>query len=384
MFAPRPAILLAALLPLAACGGGIHKRWTFEQAFPDPNELITTQDPFAAHKKLSDTELPRTREHGDRLLELLRARPEITAAHLVLLTRAIGHESHSICHTDKGSFGWGKRGAGEGAATIEILLNEGLPKIRTIDRRWYGELLGSTQTDPTLLRYLDKYHAQMDDGSDTALLEILQSMPGSPATTPLILALRERGQADDKRCWYAYSYLSFDDDRIALLRALLDRGVAVDNQKLLQAMRAFSFDSGREQAFALLVQKAPALQFEDAKAVVAMFSFDEGKQRACASLAKATTIRVGEGELAELVRLFSFDGDRNRCVLALAAHLHGPSTLTDARAILTAFSFDDDRLAAVKVLAPRWQQLAKEDQKALLATFSFDSSRGRASALLLQ
>ncbi len=377
----RPAALLT-LLALTACGGGIHKRWTFHEAFPDPTELVTTQDPAAAHKRLADTELPRTRAHDDRLLELLRTRTEITAAHLVLLTRAVGHENHSVCHTDRGMFCWGDRAKGEAAATIELLLNEGLPKITTIDRRWYAELIGCTQTDPTLLRYLDRFHAQMDDGSEAALIDILKGMPGSPATTPLILALRERGQADDNRCWIAFSYLSFDDDRLDLLRAMVGSGIDVQGERLLQAMRAFSFDSGREAAFAMLVQKAPSLQFADAKAVVAMFSFDEGKQKACAALAKATAIQVTEAQLAELLRMFSFDSDRAACVRSLAAHLHGTSTALDARAILSTFSFDSDRLAATRALAGRWRHFPQEERRTITATFSFDSSKKEASRLL--
>jgi hypothetical protein len=378
-----PAVLLT-LIGLAACGGGIHKRFTFEQAVTDPQDLVTTADPAAMRSRLAATDLPRTREHEERIEALLRSRSEISAAHLALLASAIGHEHTSLYSDDKGRWTWGTRGRSEGSAAVERILNDGLPKITTIDRHWYGQLLGLTHSDATLQRYVERFHQGLDDGSQHALFAILDGMPGSPAMVPFAVTLRDIGKADDARCWVMFQRLSFDDDRVALLRALLPKGFEVDRERLLAGVGQGSFDEGRRQLLELLAEKAPPLAPADAKAVVAMFSFDDGRGKACATLARSPAMHLGEATLAELLDCFSFDGGRLACVRALAPLLQGAPDGAGARRLLGAFSFDNDRLAAVRILAPRWQSLPPSERTALTATFSFDSGTKSATDLLMR
>lgn len=374
--------MLLALAFAAACSFSAPTGVPFEQAFPDPSELVTTTDPAAVHTRLGTTALPTTRAHHDRLVALLRSRNELTAAQLALLARAAGHgDYHSMTATNVGTWHWPERGEGACSATIDQLLSEGLPKVSAVDRRWYGELIGLTQNDLSTRAYIEALHARVDDGSPEALREILGGMPGSPATVAFLRLLATSGKLDEARGWVAFDAMSFDEQRCSVLGLQLERGAAVDGKRLVATMRAFTFDDARRSGFELLLGKANDVDFADVEAAIGTFTFDDGKRAAAAALAK-TTRSLTDADLVTLVRMFTFDEGRGACVSALAGRLTGDPDAASASALLRAFTFDDQRLATTRVLASRWQRLSAVERKRLGQTFTFDESRDRAIALL--
>ncbi|MFY9343910.1 MAG: DUF4476 domain-containing protein [Planctomycetota bacterium] len=374
-----------ATLALAACSIGQPSGQPFDQAFPDPGELVTTADPAAVHKRLADTAVPDSAAHRERLAALLAARSELTGAHLALLARAAMHSTRSMCSTGNGTWRWCARGEGAQAAAIDRLLLDGLGRVTTVDRRWYGELIGLSQSDATLRALFDRFHARVDDGSTPALTAILRGMPGSPATRPFVDQLFAAGKlADPERAWAVLAAVDFDDDRTAVLAALVTHGVAITGDRLVAAMKLFSFDDGRTQAFALLAAKADALSFDQGRAAIATFSFDDGRQAAAATFGKRADLALTDDQLVTLARMFSFDDGRAGCVRALAARLTGEPDAAAARALLSTFSFDDGRLSTVKAMARRWNLLTADERRGLLAAFSFDSNRTQALPLLMK
>ena len=378
-------LTIAAALALTACNVGGRQGPPFAEAFPDATLLVTTSDPLAVRLQLDTVQLPATTAHNDRLLELLRSQTQISAAHLSLLTRAVATENHIVCSTGTRQWCYGTRGRGQHAAVIDQLLTEGADKISNIDRQWFGELIGVSQSDATLRLYVDRFLARVDDGSDQALTEMLAAMPGSPTTMPFLVEhLAPQGRLDGERGWLTFATLSFDSDRTALLRALAARKLPIDGDRLVRVMKAYSFDAGREEAFALLVAAASPLDDGHTRAAIATFSFDSGRAAACAALGRQDTVHITESQLAALMRPFSFDSGRLQCVQTLAGRVFGESTIADAKAILRTFSFDSDRVQATKVMAARWQQLPLTDRLELLDTFTFESGKNKGTSLLMK
>ena len=377
---PRVAFpFFAACLATAACSSSPRQ---FQDAFPDATVLLTTTDPEAVRAQLLEVQAPSTSEHHELLLGLLRGQQRIRAANLVLLARAVDMPTHSTHHTNAGRWQWARPGEGD-AKFLDALLSEGLDHIGEIDRRWFGELIGLQQQKATLQRYCAHFLAQLDDGSATALQQMLGGMPGSPMVTPFVLdVIAKQGKLDEARMWVAFDAVSFDANRLELLRGLLDRGLAIDDAQLVRIMQTFSFDEARADAFLLLAPKVPALSTERAHEAVATFSFDSGRQTAFAELGKHGSVQITDAQLVTLTALCSFDSGRIECVKSLRSRLVGTPNAVDAQALLATFSFDSDRVHAVEVMAPRWRQLGKPAREGLLGTFSFDSSRREAGALL--
>lgn len=374
--------LALSLLLLAACT--TRQGLPFDEVFPDPGVLVTTNDPASVRAKLDGVQLPETRAHHDRLLALLRGRDRLTAAHLVLLTQAVATPNRSVVVADgKRVWRYGARGQGEFAPVIDQLLVEGIDKVTDVDRRWLGELLGVSQSDATLRRYADRFLPQVDDGSPQALGEILDGMPGSPAAIPFLVGyLAPKGGLDGERGWSAFARMQFDDQRTAVLDAVLARQAAIDGERMVAVMKAFSFDSGRERAFAQLAVKTQPLPVGAAKEAVATFSFDSGRDAAFAALGKQAGVRLNDGHLTEFVQMCAFDSGKLQCVKSLKPRLDGAPDAAAAKALLAAFSFDSDRQGAVAVMRERWSRLTAGEREALLATFSFDSNREAAARLL--
>lgn len=378
-----PTVL--AMAAFAACRVSVRQGPPFDEAFPDASVLITTSDPAAVRAKLATVQIPATREHHDRLLELLRSQPRIRAAHLALLAHAVATSSNHVTVNGAEVHVYGQRGRGDFAPVIEQLLTEGIERVTDVDRRWFGELIGVTQSDATMRLWVDRFLAQVDDGSPQALGEMLDGMPGSPATVPFLVGeLAPKGRLDGERGWLAFARVSFDSERTALLDAIVSRGGAIDGDRMVAAMRAFSFDSGREHAFALLAGKAQPLSIEHVQASLATFSFDSGRDAAFAVLGKQSSVHLTDRHLVDLVRMCSFDSAKRKCVEALGPRLEGAPNGADAVALLAAFSFDSDRQQAVAAMGARWAQLTAAERERLLATFSFESNRANAAKLLRQ
>jgi len=360
----------------------------FDDEFPDPAELVTTRDPAAVRARLATARLPDTDEHHRRLVDLLRAQPAIDAAHLVLLAEAVHsgtpsilvRESNSVAHTF-----YGVRGEGRFAPVVDELLVLGADKLQRVDRRGLGELLGLTQSDPTLALLADRFLPALDDGSEQALAEVLDGMLGSPATAPFVCGyLAPRGAIDGPRGWAAVHHLAFDADRVAVIQALVARNPAVDGDRLVATIGTLSFDSGRCQGLDAMVPKAKPVSAEVGRAAVASFSFDSGRETAVATLANHGGLQLDDAQLVEFVGLCSFDSGRLRCVQVLAPHVRGDASFAAAEQLLREFSFDSSRLAAVEVMAPRWLALPAHDRSRLATTFAFDSSRAQALGLLMK
>ncbi|MFO1031567.1 MAG: DUF4476 domain-containing protein [Planctomycetota bacterium] len=373
-----PPLVLAALLA-AACSSGPRP---FADAFPEPRELLTTQDPEGAYQQLQQVAIPADEAHRRTILDLLRSVEHIDAAHMALLAAAMGGRQFRVAQDDTGVFAWRARGGDGAAAATDELLQLGLERLRDVDRRSFGRLLGHTQSDAVLRAYVDRKLASVDDGSVAALQEILGGMTGSPATMPFVRLLAERSALAGARGDAAFDSLVFDDDRVAVLAALLTRPEPLDGERCLTMLRRFSFDEGRVQAFALLGNRFPELTPEQTGAAVATFTFDSGKEAAFASLAQADGLRLRDTQLLDLVRLCLFDDSKLRCVRLLGPKLASPFDPRTAEHLLRAFSFDSDRLRALELLAPHWRGLDGADKARLRATFLFDSAQEHAAELL--
>ncbi len=351
----------------------------------DPTVLVTTSDPAAVRERLAEVHLPATQEHHQALLELLRPQTTIDAAHLVLLAEAVaGPANHIVIHDGRTVRTYAARGEGEFAGVLDTLLTEGADKLASVDRHWFGELVGLTQSDATLRALADRFLPSLDDGSEGALLEILGGMPGSPARVPFLIGyMAPKGQLDGPRAWSIVGKLSFDEERLAMIRTLAGRPLAIDGSRLLATMKTLSFDDARTTGLRLLATRAKPVSAEVGRSVVATFSFDAGRKAALATLAKDGELQVDDAQLTDFTRLCSFDDARLHCVRTLAPHVAGTATGEQARALLQAFSFDSDRLAAMKVMASRWRSLPVESRQSLVAAFSFASEREKASRLLM-
>jgi len=371
--------LLAAAILAAACSSGPRP---FADAFPEPRELLTTQDPEGAYRQLQQVAIPDEDAHRRAMLDLLRSVETVDAAHLSLLAAAMGGRRFRVAQDDTGSSVWRVRGSDAAAAATDELLQLGLERLGDVDRRNFGRLLGHTQSDAVLRAYVDRRLASVDDDSVEALQQILAGMTGSPATAPFVRLLGERGALAGARGDAAFDSLVFDDDRLAVLATLLARPEPVDGERCLTALRRFSFDEGRVQAFALLGGRVAELTPEQTGAAVATFTFDSGKEAAFASLAQANGLRLRDTQLVDLLRLCLFDGSKLRCIELLGSKLTGPLDPRAAEQVLRSFSFDSDRLRAFELLAQRWRGLDGADKERLRTTFQFDSTKERAAELL--
>ncbi|HEX5052045.1 MAG TPA: DUF4476 domain-containing protein [Planctomycetota bacterium] len=391
---PRPRaassfLLAPVLLVTACCGGGSFAHRTgpdFAVAFPDTTVLVTTQDPAAVRARLAEVRLPETSQHHDELVALLRAQPTISAPHLILLAEAVALSDRNVSIYSDGHLQrtYPARGASEFAPVVDQLLVEGTPKLTGVDRRWLGELIGHTQGDAALRTLADRYVPGLDDGSETALLEMLDGMPGSPAMLPFLTAyMLPQGRLDGARGWAAVGHMPFDEQRVALIETLAARQPSIDATRALQTIGTLSFDAGRRTALAVLAAKIEPLSADVSRRLVATFSFDEGRQAAFATLAKSG-LHLDDAQLVGLVALCSFDAGRLRCVELLAPCLQGEPTGPASRALLDAFSFDSDRARALRIMAARWQSLPVEARRNLLGSFSFDSNRAEAATALMQ
>jgi len=381
----NPTFGLAILAATSCCGGNLFDRSgpAFPVAFPDPTVLVTTPEPESVRTRLAQVQLPATQEHHQRLLELLRAQTKITAPHLILLVEAVSHpEIGSSVHIDGMRYVYPPRGKGEFSKVADQLLSEGADKLVGLDRRWFGELVGATQSDATLQLLVDRFLPGLDDGSEAALRDMLAGMPGSPAAVPFLTGLAARGKLDDERGWAAVGMLAFDDQRVALVRALVKRHPSVDGSRFVAIVRSLSFDDGRTNVVEALAAKVKPLSGEVVDDVLGAFSFDSGRQTACATFAAAGTVQLDLQRLAGLAQRFSFDDGRVGCVKALASCVQGPANGAGARDLLHAFSFDSGRLDALRVIAPHCRALSSADKKALLGAFSFDSNREAAAHVL--
>ncbi|MEO6596934.1 MAG: hypothetical protein ABIP94_19485, partial [Planctomycetota bacterium] len=214
---PRRSASSFLLLPVVlatSCGGGaVLARRTgpdFAVAFPAASVLVTTQDPVAVRTRLAEVRLPATKEHHDQLLSLLRAQPTISAQHLVLLVEAVALPEQNLSMFNDGHMQrtYSQRGKGGFAPVVDHLLTEGTPKLTGVDRGWLGEMLGRTQSDATLRGLADRFVAELDDGSETALLQIVGGMPGSPALLPFLTGyLAPQGRLDGTRGWQVVGHL---------------------------------------------------------------------------------------------------------------------------------------------------------------------------------
>ncbi|MBM4063633.1 MAG: hypothetical protein FJ265_21420 [Planctomycetes bacterium] len=381
-----PALLALLALFAAACSHTIQFGRTgapFDEAFPDPSVLVTTDRPAAVRQTLATTPLPATTAHHERLLALLRSRPSISAAHLLLLVEAVSLPESSYTVVDDRPRAYAVRGEGEFAPVADRLLTEGADKLVDVDRRLLGELLGRSHGDAALAAVADRFLPALDDGSLAALREILDGTSGSPATVPfLVRYLLPRGRLDTARGLACVPMLAFDDARVALVAELAPRTTSLPVEQFVQLVRTMAFDEGRGRLVGLLAEKAAPLPAEAARAVVASFTFDAGRHEACARLAERGGLELAGSELVALVRLFAFDDGRVRCAQVLAPRLRGTFDGRTVRALLGAFAFDAGRLGALRAVANRLGELSAAEQRDVLATFAFDDHRLSAARLL--
>lgn len=372
--------VFAFALAVAACSSAPRP---FDEVFPDPEVLLTTPDPDAARAALATVVIPDSEAHRERLLTALRGREQVTGSRLALLASAMTSSRHRAYHDGDDTVAWPGRGGGAYAAPTDELLRLGLPKLQSVSRREFGQLIGHTHSDEVLRAYCDRFLASLDDGSQDALDEMLAGMRGSPATGPFLAGvMAPAGRLDGPRGFVAFTRLVFDDDRVALLGALVARPQPLGGEQLLTALRAFKFDEGRERAFALLAPRLYTLTPEQTGAAVATFTFDSGKEAAFAALSTHGSLRLSDEHLLAMARLCLFDSGKLHCLQQLAPRLAGPADGQVAVRLLALFSFDSDRRSAVAAMANHWRGLDAATKQRLLATFTFDSDRQRAAALL--
>lgn len=377
---PQPRLAVLAFALAAACSSAPRP---FDEVFPEPEVLLTTPDPEAARAALAKVVVPDTVAHRERLLAALRSRDQVTGSRLALLATAMTSARHRAYRGDDASIAWPARSGGAYAEPTDELLRLGLPKLQDVNRREFGQLIGHTHSDEVLRAYCDRFLAGLDDGSQDALDEMLAGMRGSPATGPFLAGvMAPAGRLDGPRGFVTFARLVFDDDRVALLGALVARPQPLGGEQLLTALRAFTFDEGRERAFALLAPRLDTLTPEQSGAAVATFNFDSGKEAAFAAMSAQANLRLSDEHLLAMARLCLFDSGKLRCLQQLAPRVTGPADGQVAVRLLELFHFDSDRGTAVAAMANHWRRLDAATKQRLLATFTFDRERQRAEALL--
>ena len=415
----RPLALLLFALP--ACNEGVLISTTrtgpqFATAFPDSSVLVQTEDPDAVRDTLSNVVLPETQVHHDHLLALLRAEQTISPAHLNLLIEAVALPEGGTTFIVNGvrSF-YPQRGVGKFAPVVDKLLVEGADKLVALDRTWLGHLLGKTHSDEALFSFADRFVPELDDGSDTALAELLRGFQHSPALIPFLTDyMAPKGRLEGERAWAAFEHVPFDEARMVLVGLIAERSPQLTAQDLHRAMQAMAFDEGRSKTAQVFAAKLTGLQGSDLLQAVGTCSFDQGRTEVLTALVKtldgidtetavqliskpsfdagrldALAILIEHADfatdhagLARLIGIPSFDDGRTAFVEHLAPKLRGEADGNTAKAILSTFSFDAGRTSAVRLLADSWRSLPSTDRDKALQVFSFDSAREEAAALL--
>lgn len=368
-------------------GGGVHKRTgpAFDEAFPDPSILITTEDPDRLRAKLGNAILPSTQEHHDRLLELLGSVDSINPAHLQLLVEAVylPQDGGVLTVVNEQRIHFPLRGKGEFAPVADRLLLEGAKKLEDLDAFSAGRLLGRTHSDGTLSELADLFLEKVDDGSDQALQDLVRGFGGSPALRPMLVDfMAPRDLLTGERHWTALEALPFDDGKLAVIEACALRMEQCTPADLVRYGKLMSFDSGRVSAIAAVAPRVGKLEGTDLVPLLGAFSFDEGRHQSLEKLIASAEVKSTHVELNEIVRTCSFDETRGKLVGLMAPRLGGSPTSATLREILAAFSFDSGRLKALERLAPSLGGIDSREHREVLAVFSFDSNRKEAKKIL--
>lgn len=379
----------AFVLVLAASGcrgGGGYERTgpDFAVEFPDAGELVTTTDVEATRRRLANVQLPTTAAHHDRLRALLAEREQISAGHLLLLVEAVSLPDGSIIYVVDGVVRrFAPRGQGEFAPVVDELLMAGCDKLVDVDAERLGELIGRSQSDEVMTLLAQRWLPEVDDGSAHSLDALIDGLGGSPARMPFVLGhLVSSGRLDGAHGWALVGRLSFDSERIALVRALSSRRDSIDEGDMLTALGAMSFDSGRTGVVEAVAPRLTSLSPEAAVGAVAVFSFDDGRRDAVAVLARAARLQPDHRLLASLVGLCSFDQTRVEVVRVLAPRLSGDPDAALALALLRTLSFDSGRVEVLQAMAPHWRDLPESARERIAGSMAFSSNRDGARARL--
>lgn len=381
-------LALFAVLAASSCstfGAPGHRTGpAFREAFPDPTVLVTTAEPEVVRRRLAKVQLPAEYPHHDQLVALLRSQERITAAHLLLLVEAVAlPEGGSSIDTGTRARVYAPRGEGQFASYADQLLSEGSAKLETPDLASLGELLARSQRDPAMQTLADRFVPPLDDGSTSALQQLLGAMQGSPALVPFLTNyMLERGRLEGERGWTAFALLSFDAERVELVRAIASRTKSFEPARIAALTKAMSFDEGRKQIVRILAGKVRPVPPDTARAVVATFAFDEGRSQACTMLASQSGLLLDFRQLTSIARLFSFDDSRTTAVRSLVPCLKADGTGGEAQALLGSFSFDEGRLAALRMIRSKLAPLSDTGRRKVLSMLSFSSSREAAAGML--
>ncbi len=395
----------------------------FDEAFPDPSVLVTTDDVAATRALLATVQLLEDPARLEQLVTLAEEATSLDTDHILLLTEAVPAPWTYVVGNDGGGATWriewfSESGAEDRPVYEELsdrILTIGMSKWSDPGRRALGALLGRARGEDTLVALSEQHLARWDDGSPRALEEILGGMRSSFVTDTFVLeVLVPRDALEGERQWIAIDALAFDSERTEVMTALVERRGAADVPWLLEALRRLSFDSGRmtvveaaEPRLAacdadqlrdlmttfsfdsdrgrLLRALSDRVVFSDARDVcrtLKLFSFESDRKEGLETLLGARTLPVRSGDLVEFVALGDFDSTREDILALVEPHLAGTVTAGDLREVLQRFSFDSDRMDVLRLYAGRLAAPSHDDVERLVALFSWESERTEARRIL--
>jgi len=376
------SLLIAASAMLVACG--TDRPAELEKAFPDLRTLVTTSDPLGVRRLLGTSAATNQGQHTEELLALLREASEIDAAHLVLLARAVPLPVASSVSIGSDVWTYPLRGQAPNSALVDQLLAEGAEKVREIDSYWFGEMVGISQSDATMVMLCERFGADVDDGSEHAMMEMLRGMTGSPALVPFVRHYIPSRGMDTDRAWLILKKCRDTDLQMVLLELLLKADPEVTHGRAIELLQPFRFDDDRARAFRVIAASMNSMLPLTVYEVVKLFQFDEGRSTIIELVSKFESIELDEGDLIRLVDLFRFDDGRSEVVSRLGGSVSGPMTFDGATRLLEEFRSDDGRLKAVEALAPKFAGLSADQRSELLECFSFPDSKLKAVRFLMR
>ena len=381
---------------------------TFEEAFPEPAALLTTNAPEQVGLKLIRTVIPDTQEHRETIDGLLESVETIDTDHLLLLSWAMASAfedvprgTYLVINNMRIEKTRVRRGEGVAAGAVDALLLRGLAKVSDLDAANAGRLLGRTETPGGLVTMTDRLLSHVDDGSTKALTAILdgfnRSFPKSKRSTigALILGgsvatakeqfvdlLFERGLAEGERERVALASFRSDSDRADRIIARLAELDRVSASQVRGYLELLEFSSTRAE---VLVSASPLIGDLDGatlRELVATLDYDSQRLEALQALLASSTERMTSEELLATMRLLSYGSSRMDLVRAASPRVRW-SRGEELVSLLGAFGYGTQRLEMLDVLLPAGPSPRSWDLAVpVLSQFDYVSERMSALDLL--
>ncbi len=400
------ASLALALLAFAACSSyTFEQRSTFAETIGSPEALLHARDPRALSERLAKIQMPETDEHHAELLRVLRSVSEITTDRLLLLTNAVAPGEKALGSGTKITINGRRintarapRGTGPYAYVVDRLLQEGTTKLVDVNRFNAGRLIGRSESMEAMVQLSDRFLPRIDDGSPTALREILigfdGSLPdatrtysGSWGTTTITSTsnnaksqfvteiLFPRGLAEGKREFVALEAISGTSRRLTVLQARLGLCKTIEPDRFEEYLELLSGNSSRLALLSEHAEKLEGMDHDDALDLTKTLSGSSSRLEILPKLVARVEEPLDLQAMRRYLKSVSGSSSRLQLLNNLGADL-AYENAEDIRDTLKLYAGSSSRLQALKTILERSRlQLSGRDMRRLVAMFSGSSSR---------